>query len=109
MKNISGIDNNIKKTDYDIPSFSIKSAFIIMSSAVISTVIIPLILSLFGIESTMITVILNGIILGGTLSFTRFFVESKRGICKKFWYTYASFGVSFSLITYYWLHLGSYI
>lgn len=109
MKNESVSKPRLGKTDYDIPSFSIKSALIIMTAGVISTVGIPVALSMIGLESKMIIVVLNALLMGGALTYTRFFVETKRGITNKFWYTYLGFGASFALITYYWLYLGNYI
>jgi len=34
---------------------------------------------------------------------TRFFIDSKRGFCKKFWQQYIIWGIAFGLITYFWM------
>ena len=34
---------------------------------------------------------------------TRFFIDSKRGFCKKFWQQYIIWGITFGLITYFWM------
>ncbi|PRR81791.1 hypothetical protein [Clostridium vincentii] len=97
------------KTDYDIPTFSFKSAFVLVAAGALATFIVPFLLSLVGIDRDISIVLGSGIILGGALAYSRFFIETKRGKCKKFWYTYLGFGVIFLIISFFWVYLGSYI
>lgn len=97
------------KTDYDIPRFSLKSSLIILLGAILSTVVFPYILSLIGISHKMGIVIGNTLILSFILTYVRFFLETKRGICKKFWITYFGFGIAFGCISFFWIYLGKYI
>ncbi len=97
------------KTDYDIPKFSFKSSLIILLGAIGGTVIFPYILSLIGIDNRMGVVIGNTLLLGFVLSYVRFFIETKRGFCKKFWITYLGFGIAFGFISFLWMYLNTYI
>ena len=61
-------------------------------------------------EALLLGVNMNfSILLGNTFitSFgfvwTRFFIDSKRGFCKKFWQQYIIWGIAFGLITYFWM------
>ncbi|MGG7178176.1 hypothetical protein ACQPU1_11305 [Clostridium paraputrificum] len=99
----------VAKTDYDIPMFSVKSAMIIILAGTISSLFVPFILGFIGIDRNISIVIGNALILGFALSYTRFFVETKRGFCKKFWNTYAGFGVAFGVISFFWMYLQTYI
>ena len=99
----------VAKTDYDIPRFSIKSSLILILAGVASTLIIPFIFSLIGVDKKISVVIGNTFILGFALAYSRFFVETKRGFCNRFWYTYAGFGIAFSVISFFWMYLQTYI
>lgn len=98
-----------KKTDYNIPTFGYKSAFIILLGAVIATIIIPSILSLLGISNSLSIFIGNTFITSFSISYARYFIESKRGFCKGFWINYLFFALSFALISYLWKYLNFYI
>ena len=63
-----------------VNSFSIKSALVILASSLVGTFITS-----FGFV------------------WTRFFIDSKRGFCKKFWQQYIIWGIAFGLITYFWM------
>lgn len=99
----------VTKTDYDIPRFGAKSALVLILASTLSSVFVPFLLSFLGIDRNISIVIGNTIILGFALPYTRFFVETKRGFCKKFWYTYAGFGLAFGCISFFWMYLNAYI
>lgn len=99
----------VAKTDYDIPRFGIKSSLVLILSGIMSTLILPFLLSLVGIDKNISIVIGNTIILGFALAYCRFFIETKRGICKKFWQTYIGFGSAFLIISFFWMYLQTYI
>lgn len=101
--------NSQYKTDYDIPKFSLKSSLIILLGAIGATVIFPYVLSLIGLDNRIGVVIGNTFLLGFVLSYVRFFIETKRGFCKKFWITYLGFGITFGFISFFWMYLNTYI
>lgn len=109
------VNNKVKvkklggKTDHDIPRFSFKSSAIIMLGAAVSTIVVPAILGVIGISHSAGVVVGNTFVLGFVLAFVRFFVETQVGFCKKFWYTYAGFGLAFGIISFFWMFLQSYV
>lgn len=99
----------IVKTDYDIPRFSFKGAFYVILAGVISTLLVPFALSFIGVPTNIAIVLSNTLILGYSISYIRFFVDTKRGFCNKFWYTFAFNGLAFGVISYFWLFLDIYL
>ena len=91
-----------KRTDYDIPMFGFKSAFIILISAVIGSIVVPMFLNSLGMDGKLANVIGNLIFPGLGIAYARYFVESKKGFCKGFYLTYFLFSLSFAIITYFW-------
>lgn len=98
-----------KKTDYDIPTFGFKSALLLVAAAVLGSIIVPFILSLLGVSKELGVVLGNAIITSFAVPYSRFFIETKRGFCKKFWVTYGIFALSFGVISYFWMYLGTYM
>ena len=97
------------KTDYDIPTFGFKSAILIVIAAVVSTILIPFLLQYVGINFEMAAIVANTIITSFSVAYSRYFIESKKGFCKSFWYTYLIFAVSFFVIGFLWLTMSVYI
>lgn len=97
------------KTDYDIPTFGFKSALLIVGAAVISTLIIPMVLQFVGLSFEVVAIVANTLITSYAVAYSRYFIESKRGYCKKFWYTYLIFAVSFFIIGFLWLIMSVYV
>lgn len=91
-----------KRTDYDIPMFGFKSAFIILISAIIGSILVPMFLSNLGMDVKLANIIGNLIFPGLGIAYTRYFIESKKGLCKGFYLTYLLFSLSFGIITYFW-------
>lgn len=100
---------DIRKTDYKIPTFSIKGALIILLGAIVGTFIFPYLLSLIGVNFKFGVVLGNAIFTGYALAYARFFMELGKGYCKKFWLTYGGFSLAFAIIAYFWLYLETYI
>ena len=98
-----------QKTDYDIPSFSLKGSLIVMVGAVIGNIVLPMILSLFGISQKLGIIIGNVTVTAYTISFVRYFIESKKGYCKEFLINYSLFAVGFGVISFFWVYLNTYI
>lgn len=97
------------KTDYGIPTFGFKSAILIVTAAVISTIIIPFLLQYIGINFEMAAIGANTIITSYAVAYSRYFIESKKRFCNKFWYTYLIFAISFFIIGFLWLNMSVYI
>lgn len=72
-------------TDYDIPMFGYRSAFFIMTSILISVILVILICRFFNVDNRIYIVIFSSITCGFSFSFSQFFIETKRGFCKKFY------------------------
>lgn len=106
---VNNMPMQAKKTDYDIPTFSFKSAMIILMGALIGTIVVPYLLSLVGVAYNLGGVIGITLVTGYAIAYTRYFVESKKGYCKNFWLTYAGFGIALAAISIFWLYLGIYI
>jgi len=98
-----------KRTDYDIPTFGFKSALLIITGAIAGTMILPLVLSIFGISLNLSIVLGNTFITSLAIAYSRFFIETKRGFCKAFWINYVLFALSFGIISYFWRYIGLFI
>ncbi|VYU67321.1 hypothetical protein [Clostridium tertium] len=98
-----------KRTDYNIPTFGYKSALIIIFGAVTGTIIFPAFLSIFGVSYNFSIMIGNTFITSLAIAYARYFIESKKGICKGFWLSYLFFGVSFGIMSYLWRYLNFFI
>ena len=110
MKRTSPVSElQAKKTDYDIPSFGFKSALVILAGAVGGTIIFPLLLSLVGVSTNFSIMIGNTFITSFGIAYSRFFIESKKGVCRSFWLNYLFFGVSFGIMSYLWRYLNFFI
>ena len=97
------------KTDYDIPTFGFKSALLIVGAAIVSTIVIPMLLQFTGLNFEVVAIIANTLITSYAVAYSRYFIESKKGYCKKFWYTYLIFAVSFCVRGFLWLIMSVYV
>ncbi|MDV4150686.1 hypothetical protein R0131_07535 [Clostridium sp. AL.422] len=110
MKKVSQVSElRAKRTDYDIPTFGFKSALLILIGAITGTIILPIVLSLFGVSQNLGILIGNTVITSFTISYSRFFIESKKGFCKGFWISYLLFSLALGFISYFWRYIGLYI
>lgn len=100
---------NARKTDYGIPTFSMKSAFIMMLAASVGTLVVPYLLSFINIDFKLGVILGNSVLTAYSVAYVRYFIESKKGYGKKFWLTYAGFAVSFLVIGTFWMYLDTYI
>lgn len=98
-----------KKTDYNIPTFGFKSALLIIVGGIVGTMILPMLLSVFGISLNLSIVLGNTFITSLAIAYSRFFIETKRGYCKAFWINYGLFALSFGIISYFWRYIGLFI
>lgn len=115
-KNTSQNNSNVKrdiektqKTDYNIPTISFKSGLLLMISAAIGTILVPYLFSMFGVDYRLGVIIGNVVITAFAVSYTRYFIETKRGFCIGFWRLYAIFAVAFAVIGWFWVYKGVYL
>ncbi|KPI49161.1 membrane protein [Clostridioides difficile] len=98
-----------QKTDYNIPTISFKSGLILIVSSLVSTVVFPFLLSIFGIDNRLGVVVGNSLITSFAVAYTRYFVETKRGFSLGFFRLYILFALSFAIIGYFWIYKGIHI
>ena len=84
MKTIRRKDNEKwNDTDYDIPKFSYKSAFLILPVTFLVTV-----LAIYLTDSNRLAIIFSlSISLSLTTAYSRYFIDTKRGLTKGFYKT----------------------
>ena len=96
-------EKKIEGKDEKVNSFSIKSALVILVSSLTGTIVFPVLLLFFGVNMNLSILLGNTFITSFGFVWTRFFIDSKRGFCKKFWQQYIIWGITFGLITYFWM------
>ena len=84
--------------------FSIKSSFLILGTILLSTLGIPILFDALGFTLNPLRVLLIGLATGGSVSYSLFFLDSKRGLTKGFWLVLVIFGSIASLIAYFWVY-----
>lgn len=108
-KNKKNTVYNVRKTDYGIPTFSMKSAFIMMVAGTIGTLFVPYVLSFINIDFKLGVILGNSILTAYSVAYARYFIETKNGYSKSFWLTYIGFALSFLIIGIFWMYLDTYI
>ncbi|UXY41606.1 hypothetical protein N8I82_00930 [Granulicatella adiacens] len=88
-------------TDYDIPMFGYKSVLLIIASIVLSMFVIPAICDLVHIDFKWPFVICGGLVAGFAVSFSQFFVNSKKGITQAFWWVGGIWSIVIGIIYYF--------
>ncbi len=81
--------------------FTFSSSLIIMGAGIVGGVVVPACVEAMGVDARLWTVAALSVLVSLALAFTRYFVDSRRGICRGFWVTLA---VSFvALVVVLWL------
>ncbi len=110
MKKVSPLSQlKANRTDYDIPTFSFKSALLIIVGGIVGTILVPILFSMFGVSFNLSVVLGNTFITSFTIAYSRYFIESKKGFCKGFWINYGLFALAFGVIAYFWRYVGLFI
>lgn len=78
-----------KKTQYDIPKFGYKSAFLITGSILIVIILAIILADYFNHSFKIYLLAFVPLTLAGTVSYSQFFIEKKLGFTKKFWLTFS--------------------
>lgn len=99
---------NVKEIN-TIPRFSYKSSIIILITIFIAIYMIPMICEGIGIDFKLPTIIFGGIISGLVISYTRFFIDTKIGICRNFYLLAILFGIVASVIIFIVCYTGTLI
>lgn len=72
--------------------FTFSSAFILFAAAFVGAVLVPYAADSLGLDAKVASVVGLSVLLSIALASTRYFLDSKRGVCQGFWIT---LGVSF--------------
>lgn len=91
----------LTKTDYDIPSFGYKSAFLMVGIFILTLMILPATLGSMGIVSRWAFVILGGIICGFSVAYLQIVREKKSKIDKTFWIIGTALSVFIGILIYF--------
>lgn len=89
--------------------FNYKSSLIIVSSAYIGNIILPILLKIIGVNENISIMFYNVIILPYIIVYLQYFVEKKIGYCRNFWKLYGFVSIFFLIINYFWIYLKVYI
>lgn len=93
-------------TDYDIPMFGYRSAFLVLGAVFGSILLVPLICSALSLDWRLWTVVLSGVIGGFSIGYAQFFIERKKGLCRNFWIVSILMGLCISLIVFIGMYSG---
>ena len=88
-------------TDYDIPMFGYKSVLLIIAAMVLMDQCACSVGSLIHIDFKWPFVIIGGLIAGFSVSFSQYFVNSKKGITKAFWWVGGIWSIVIGIIYYF--------
>lgn len=92
-----------------IPSFSYKSAFIIVLTATLTTNIIPYMFGLVGMEYKVIPLLANSIGIPLAVCYCQSYIETKKGFNKNSIKIFILLALFIAIISYLWLYTGVYI
>lgn len=97
------------RTLYNIPTFTYKSAFMLIASATVGCFLLPLLLSKIGLDMKLAGVLGGTFIAPLGIAFSRCFIESKEGFGKTFAKIYVGFGLALGFISIFWIYFENYI
>lgn len=89
-----GMADEVKATGF-VP-FTFKSAIILAIAVLLGTIAVPFLASKAGVGIGLSTTCAAPILTASALAFTRYFVDSERGLCRGF---YVTFLVAFAALT----------
>ncbi|MFW5894989.1 MAG: hypothetical protein ACOCU0_03565 [Bacillota bacterium] len=111
MKNQSPAASKRKvQPDHNVPMFSYRGAFMIILSAVVTTMLVPeLVNVLFNVEAKVTMVVSNTVLLGPMIAYIQHCYESGNPVNRTYWFKTTFFGLMFGIITYLWFFLEIFI
>lgn len=78
--------------------FTFKSAFLLGGAVLLGTIVIPFFASKAGVGIGLSTTCAASVLTASALAFSRFFLDSKRGLCQGFFITFAVALASLTLL-----------
>lgn len=78
--------------------FTFKSAFLLGGAVLLGTIVIPFFASKAGVGIGLSTTCAAPVLTASALAFSRFFLDSKRGLCQGFFITFAVALASLTLL-----------
>lgn len=72
-------------TDYNIPMFGYRSAFLILISTLSMLTMVAFVSGAWGVDGRGASVVLGGLAGGCSVAVSQFYIERKKGMCKSFW------------------------
>ena len=97
------------KTQYNIPTFTYKSAFTLIISATVGCFLLPILLSKLGMDIKFAGVLGGTFIAPLGIAFSRCFIETKEGFSKKFAKIYGGFALALGFMSVFWIYFENYI
>lgn len=91
------------------PRFSFKSAFVILLSAIIGGIFLPLFVQSIGLDHKLVNVFGLSLSISFATAFSRNFLDSDRGFDKSFWKTFGLFAILTTIIAYFWVYQNLYM
>ncbi|AZK44095.1 MULTISPECIES: hypothetical protein [Erysipelothrix] len=86
------------------PLISFKSAFIIVGSILLGTIIVPAMLNQVGLNQKWIQVIVVSSITALSTSFCFFFIETNKRLSRSFWLVFLILFLVIGLISTFWIY-----
>lgn len=92
-----------------IPKFSFKSAVIIALTALITTLFLPNMLAMLGIDTRLSTLVLNAIFISMAVCYCQYFIETNKRFNSPIIKVYLGLAFTIGVISYFWLYIGLYM
>ncbi len=96
----------IQKKQTGIPRFSFKSALILLLASVVGGILIPYLFYLVGWDTRIAVMLFLPFFISLAIAYGQCFIETKDGICKRFWITLICAFVILEILSYFWLFKG---
>ncbi|MBS5926004.1 MAG: hypothetical protein KIC66_02815 [Clostridium sp.] len=92
-----------------IPKFGYKSAFIILATAIFSSILVPSFFKSLGVDTKIITILANSILISLSVCYCQFFIETNKKFNGTFVKVFIALSVGIAVISYFWIYVGLYI
>lgn len=97
------------KNTSPIPRFGFKSAIIIALTALITTLFLPNMFAVIGIDTRLSTLILNAIFISMAVCYCQYFIETNKRFNSPIIKVYLGLALTIGVISYFWLYIGLYM
>ncbi|WP_314060692.1 hypothetical protein [uncultured Vagococcus sp.] len=89
-----------------IPRFSFKSALVLLLASILGGILIPYLFYLLHWDTRIAVMLFLPLFISLAIAYGQCFIESKDGICKRFWITTICAFVILETLSYFWLFKG---